>query len=391
MLPFIYDDNVSTMRDEGVDTSRWTLSTPTAGNIMVVGSSLKISTAGVGVNYSQPVNMPPENDDFIIYVKLKAEYAQGKASVVHFNGLDGKPRIGFALGYSYVSQTLSLGQLSVINKDGSAKSDYASINYSESWCDLAIHGCRSLGTYRVYLRDANSEWLSVFSGDISQIADISSVVVGSQFSLSQPSHLYLDHILICRPNIVSIGDSICAGYAVPADPYVGWQKYAKLYSWLRNDLIVNLGVPGNSSQQISDRIVSSSFAGARLVFLHASSNDFRLGVSASDRTQITQRSITAINAFGAKCVLINGIYPNSRYVNADYQAETAYQKQWWESSAITLTGLSGMIDIMLCLKGVMGAYIAEALARLEDGKHPNMPGTVLMGRLIKSLGTISTG
>lgn len=389
MLPFIYDDNVSTMRDEGVDPSRWSLSAPTAGSIQVVGSSLKISTSGGGVNYSQPVTMPPSTEDFILYIKLKAEYAQGKASVVHLNGADGKPRIGFALGYSYVSQSLVLGQLSVTSKDNGSSADFASLNYGDSWCDLAIHGCQNFGSYRVYLRDANGEWLNVFTGELSQIADVSTVVVGSQFSLSQPSCLYLDHILICHPNVVSIGDSICSGYTVPADPHACWQKYATLYPWIRNNLIVNLGGPGNSSQQINDRVVQSSFSNARVVFLHASSNDFRLGVSAPERTQITQSSISAITGYGAACVLINSIYPNSRYTTMNYQDETEYLKQWWETSATTLTGLSGAIDITLCVKGVLGPYIAQALASLSDGKHPNMPGHTQIGRLIKNAASIS--
>ncbi|MFV3416143.1 SGNH/GDSL hydrolase family protein [Pseudomonas sp. NY15436] len=386
MLPFIRDENIATLRDEGLDPSKWCVNSTPGGSVSVAGKFLKIASAGSGNGYYQPITLPT-GEDCIIYLKVRPEVGSGKACVVHLANSSAAPLLAFGLNYSYASQTIVPGVLSIWAAGGQTLLDCANFDYTCQWCDLAIHIDNFASRYSVYVRDADKEWLFIHSGALANLSGLSRVLVAAQYDKSAPTYALLDHLLVCYPNLVSFGDSICQGFDrnVAANAETCWQKHARVYPWLRNNLIANLGNSGDSSQQTGARIVSGAVAKARVAFLHASSNDFRLGVSQTDRTSITQQSIGVIGAYGVPCFLLNGIYPNARYQTMDYAAETTYQKTWWDASSPNLTGLKGRIDIMVPVKN-SSADNMDRSTEGGDGKHPNIAGHTCIGTFIASVG-----
>lgn len=203
-------------------------------------------------------------------------------------------------------------------------------------------------------------------------------------SVSQaPSGFWMefDYLTICKPNIVVIGDSIAEGkplyspnLSLGLSNYSStWARYFKGYPSLRNTLVVNKGVGSETSTATLARIADATSIGARVVFLHASSNDQVNSVSQATRTSNTSSMVTAINGAGAKAVLLNAMYGTSGMTGNPSHRD--YMQSWWSTNKDGVGAFSA-VDIMEPL--IAGGFMSAAYTQ-SDGIHPNPAGYTLIG------------
>ena len=196
----------------------------------------------------------------------------------------------------------------------------------------------------------------------------------------------LDHCELDGANYIAIGDSLCAG-ANLFDPSPSANRADFSHQWEQNcilggvnNFIFNRGIGGNSSEQINSRIQADVIdKGARVCFLHLSTNDERLGVSYQDRQSITQSSINSLSAAGVDVILLNSVYPNNDQAAADYY------RDWINGSSFAFRGLTGyraFVDQMLVLKDSTGNL--DPAYTNSDGIHLNQAGYDLFGSYIQN-------
>jgi lysophospholipase L1-like esterase len=375
-----FDENLQGMCDEG-ETPWWDASSGVTGTLASANSWMTL-TGPTGATYHRCIR-PPVTADFIVYVKVKGQYASGKSTFFSIRNDSNAYRISVALGYSYASGAAALGTVGLIANGGATKFNIVSgFDYEANALDLALHVDRNRAAISVYRKDG-AEWVFVQHIPGSTLLDgATRFAVGIN---SGPSWLSLDHALCCRPNLIAIGDSICAGHT-GFDPspgtYAGndnnastWMRHAGLATGNRNNLIVNKGIGGQTSAQIAARIGEATAHKARVVFLHASANDEQAGVAQATRTANIQSAVDAIAATGADCYLLNGTYANANY--AAHPGHAAYMQAWWVTQLGSVTGLTGAVDIMAPLDsgGVLDPTLAQA-----DGIHPNVAGYTAVGQ-----------
>lgn len=83
-----------------------------------------------------------------------------------------------------------------------------------------------------------------------------------------------DYLILARPNLAVLSDSIGEGKTLLSpNPSLGltndestWMRHAPIYPSLRNNLIVNKGVGGQSSAEILARVTDVASTGARVAF-----------------------------------------------------------------------------------------------------------------------------
>jgi len=255
-----------------------------------------------------------------------------------------------------------------------------------------MHVDRNRSAISFYILDADGKW--DFRGSYAFFSDMASIdtLVASLGGSSASTSLTWDWLMYCRPNIVAIGDSICAGHNF-FDPnptvYAGedngsstWMKHSLIYRSLRNHLIVNKGIGSQTSTATAARMAEATAHSPRLVFLHASSNDEAATgptISQATRTTNIQNSINSITGAGAAAILLNASYGTSAGSdNTPTPDLRDYMKLWWDTSRPSLTGLAGSIDIMqpLLLSGFLDP------AKAADGIHPNATGYQAVGEYI---------
>jgi lysophospholipase L1-like esterase len=383
-----FDENIIGMQEEG-DASWW--------NPSIAGQSGTLTSADSWVTVAGPAQTtfhrcccPPDFDDFILYVKVKAEHASGVSTFLSMRNATNNYRISIGLGYSWVSGTQTMGKVGLIANGGTTKFDIESAyDYEAEAVELAIHCDRNRNAISVYKR-ASGQWVYVSHIPSSTLLnDVSRLALGVNNG-SANGWISLDYALCCRPNMVAIGDSICAGRTLfdPNPSVLGgndnnastWMRHAALAPSNRNNLVVNKGVGGNTSAQLAARIAEATAHKPRVVFLHASANDEQASVPQATRTANIQSAVNAIVASGADCYLLNGTYANANY--AAHPNHALYMDAWWGTNLAAITGLAGSVDIMTALEdstGVLASTLAQA-----DGIHPNVAGYTAMGTLICS-------
>ena len=285
-LPTIADDN-STFNDEGTATTGWTASN---GSMSVASSYLRLTkTAGTGTlaSMSKSVTFTGTDKDFILYGKVRMSAGSNNIGAVWF--LNGSKEFALWFGSS-TGTTTHDGHVGVVGTTGSSTRNTAAAietwGYDSTPVEFALHFdkkwgrvnfyCKQSGKWRFKARAA-CDWFSA-----TQIQ----VVLTS----NSPTNTWIefDHLTLCKPNVMSIGDSICEGKTLfSPDPALSltnntntWQYHAQIYQALRNNLIINKGVGGNTSAQIASRITADVLDHEpRVVFLHASSNDETASIS----------------------------------------------------------------------------------------------------------------
>lgn len=384
-VPTIEDDNLLAF-DEGVATSGWTITSGT-GTLSQSGSAVRLTSTAAAVQASLPLAGPSANDA-IILIKGGTKYTAGQYSTLQL--MDGASAVlQLSFGYDHVAANAALGTVSAFDAATSSGNVIASsTNYESVAQEVCIHVDRNFSAVNLWVRESTGKW--DFRGSFPYAAGYASLdSVALLTSAHAGQWIEYDWIGYARPNMVSIGDSICAGansfnpnpahYAGEDNANSTWQKHAQLYQTLRNTLIVNKGIGGQSSAQTLARIAEATAHGARVVFLHASSNDYGAGASQATRSANIQACVDAIAAASAQTVLLNALYGTSAHSQNTAGALRDYGQLWWSTYRPALTGVAAVVDIMQPLLGGAGY---EDAAKCVDTIHPSAASYEAIGAYI---------
>ena len=374
--------------DECATLTGWTT---TGGAVSVVGSEFHAS--GSTPSGIEKTFAPPASGDYIWYAKLRAASVAGGYAYVDFRQYPAAAittSLSVIFGYNWVTGLAQAGCISFIGNGDTQKGVLATgFDYTAA-TQIAVHVDRDRSTINFFIKDALGKWAlkgtTPYFAAMAATTKIGVVQGGSNAAMT----FDVDRLLIARPNVVAIGDSIFAGHtAFDPDPafYAGlddnassiW-KHVVMAAGLTNSLVVNKGIGGQTSTQITARIAEATAHAPKLVILEASANDYGT-VSATTRTSNVQSAINAITAAGASCVVANGVYVNASY-GATAGAYNTYMKDWWSVSRLGLTGAAQFMDITVPVADGTGNI---ATANVEaDGIHPNAAGYALIGEYITS-------
>lgn len=387
LLPTIADDN-ATFNDEGDATAGWTTSNAT---LSVSGSVLRQTknAAGSSSSMAKALSFTPASKDYILYGKAKASYDTNHIGVIWF--LNGSKEVSIWFGSSGANTAYNGGAVSICGTTGASTRNVAiaalGTSYNTTGIEFALHFDSKWNRLNCYFKESgkwrfkvgvNCDW---FSSTEIRVLNTTGTPAGGWVEV--------DYLTLCKPNIVSIGDSICEGKTLHApNPALGltnntntWQYHAPIYATLRNNLIVNKGVGAQTSAQIASRMAADATDhGPRVVFLHASSNDEGAAISKATRSTNIQSSINTVTGAGAECVLLNAMYGTAAGAdNTPTPDLRDYMLDWWANYSTSLTGLALRVNIMspLLSGGFMDASLTEA-----DGIHPTAFGYQDIGDLL---------
>lgn len=378
------DDNLLNF-NEGMAATGWAV-TSGSGTLSQAASSVRLTSTTAAVVADLSIAGPTAND-FIILVNASAKYTSGQYGSLRFK--DGATTmLELSLGYNHLTAAEALGTISVT--DGSTGNVLSTgVDYETTPQKFAIHIDRNYSAVNVYAQHSGGGWL--FQASYTYAAGFASLdSVQMVTSADSGQWIEYDWLGYARPNIISIGDSICAGHnTFDPDPAVyggednpdgQWQRWCVLSGFAtRNTLIVNKGIGGETSTQILARITAVTAHSPRLMFLHASTNDQVNAVSKATRSSNIQACIDAMTAIGGATVLLNAMYGTSG--NGINPAHRTYMADWWASDRLALTGLLAQIDIMVPMDsaGYMNAALTEG-----DGIHPTPAGYQAIGEYIQA-------
>lgn len=375
-LPSIPDDNAS-FNDEGTATTGWSASNCTLGVTGSVLRATKTNAAGGGCIASKTLTFTPTNRDYVLYIRARSS-AAATNDIAFIWFLNGSKEVSISLNRNHTSGyqagTVSMNGTTGLFTQNQAVAE-TGLDLVNIGVDIALQFDSKHSSLIYWARESDGRWkykarVACNWFDSTTI----SIVKGSGAPLN--SWVEIDWLTLAKPNIISIGDSICAGATLyNPDPALGltndestWMRHAPIYPALRNNLIVNKGVGSQSSTQINARITDATAEGPRVVFLHASTNDEALGISKATRTTNIQNSTNSIVAASAACVLLNAMYGTAASAdNTPTPDLRDYMLDWWDNYRPTLTGVFASIDIMqpLLSGGFMNAALTQA-----DGIHP---------------------
>lgn len=395
VLPPISDEN-STFNDEGDATTGWTA---TNAVLSVSGSYLRATkSAAGGANMTKAATFTPTNRDWILYGKMRGSSASvTDHSVIWFlNGTkEASLWLGSTSGGTGVAGTNVIGSVSLVGTTGTSTYNRATVaasgvDYTTQPFEFALQYDSKFTQLVCWIRQSDGRWklgarvaCNWFSATSIQVLKGGSSAAGTWVEF--------DYLTLCKPNIVAIGDSICAGATLfnpnrtsgLSNDESSWMRHAPLYPSRRNNLIVNKGVGSQTSAQIQARIAEATGESPRVVFLMASSNDEDQAVSKSTRTTSIQSSVNSINAAGAKAVILNSVYGTDAGAdNTPTNDLRDYMLDWWTTYLPTVSGQYSAIDIMDPVR-VSGDFQDPAVTQ-SDGIHPTPAGYELIGEYIAS-------
>lgn len=381
-LPAIADNN-ALFNDEGDSTAGWVNHT---GTPSITTNGTEVIMNGAAVAMRKVTGVSVASNDFLVYFKLRVQRGAGRFAGFNLNS-DTNVLLSINFGYNWVTGAAVDGTISVNGNAGATKKVLATSDpYDTTPPEFLIHVDRNRSAIMIY-RKISGRWkfltnVTYWSG----ITGITRVVIDNSATATEAG---LDYVTIARPNVIAIGDSICAG-ANGFDPnpatYAGddnndstWQQWATIYPSLRNNFIVNKGIGSQSSAQLLARITEATAHSPRLVMIHASSNDYSLGLSQSSRTTNIQSTVNAVLAASAKAVLMNAVY--ARTGHAQHPALGNYMRDSWDNYLPAITGLTTKIDTMVPLVDPATGFMAAALTD-ADSIHPNISGYTALGQYV---------
>lgn len=384
ILPAISGNN-ETFNDEGDSATGWTATGCTLAAASSWLRATKTTAAGTGASASKSITFTPSNSDFILYIRARASAAaSGDTSFIWM--LNGSKEISISLNRHYSSGYVA-GTVSMNGTTGASTQNQAvvatGLDIPGQGVDLALQFDSKRSALICWFRESDGRWK--FKGRVACdwfSSTTISLLKGSTAPVN--SWVEIDFLTLAKPNLVAIGDSICEGktlfspdrsLALTNDEST-WMRHAPIYQGLRNNLIVNKGVGSETSSATLARINDAAGVGAKVVFLHASSNDAAQSITQPTRTSNISSMVAAINSAGAEAVLLNAMYGTSGM--SGNPAHRDYMKTWWDTNKESVGAFSA-IDVMqpLLSGGFMGASYTQS-----DGIHPNPSGYGLMGALI---------
>jgi lysophospholipase L1-like esterase len=388
IIPLPPDDNISA-GNEGTSTVGW--GSTSNGTVSQAGSTVRLtSTAGASSSTLSLASLA--SNDFILYIKMAANYAANQYSYLNFRKGGGVSVFDVIMGYNYETGAAQLGTISSYNYVTAAGNNIATgVTYSTQQ-EFAIHVDRNRSCVNLFYREpATGKWdfrgSYAFNGDYSVLTDVRMVT-----SNHTGQWVEYDWILFARPNYIAIGDSICAGHNF-FDPnpsvYAGednyantWMKHCLIGQSLRNNLIVNKGVGSESSTATQARIAEATAHSPRVVFLEASTNDEALGISKATRTTNIQNGVNSVAAVSAQTVLLNAMYGTAASAdNTPTPDLRDYMLDWWDNYRPGVSGLAGSIDIM---QPMLSAGFQSAALSESDGLHPKAAGYQAIGEYMET-------
>ena len=378
---WVSDDNLLNF-NEGVATTGWSISSG-SGSITQASSSVRLTSTSAAVISDLSIVGPTASTDYLFMVNASAKYTAGQYSTIRL--LSGATTmLDISLGYDHVGATATVGTISALSS-GVSQAIATGLNYETTPQSIIVHVDRNYSCVNLFIKEAGGKWN--FAGSFTYAAGFASIDSAKLITSAHNGQwAEYDWLGFAKPNIISIGDSICAGHNFfdPApgnyagvDSYANsWQKHATVYTTLRNNLILNKGIGSETSTQIQARMASYVTAhGPRLVYLHASTNDQVQSVSAATRSAQIQAGVDAINAISAKCILLNAMYGTSG--NAINPAHRDYMDSWWTTDRLSLTGVEQFINIMTPMDS--GSNYMNATLTESDGIHPKAAGYEAIG------------
>lgn len=375
--------------DECLSTTGWSTK---FGSPTIVQKGSEVGLIGANSSIQKTVSYSvTSQQDHIFYVRFRSLRGAGKFG--SFNLLSGGATIlAISLGYNWPSGAAEDGTISVWGSTGPFTKVLATgQQYDTDPPVFAIHVDRDRSAIMVY-RKLGGLW--VFQTHVTwnvNIASITSVVMDCS---AVGTETYIDYLSVCRPGVIAIGDSICAG-ANQFDPNPAviagndnndttWMKWARLNTAQRNSLVVNKGVGSQSSASLLSRIAEATNHKPKIVFIHASSNDFVLGLGQAPRKSNIQNTVNAVSAANAIPVLLNAVYARAGYAN--HPAHGNYMKDSWDnylSGTAGIWGCAAKINIMAALSDGVTGFMNAAYTDPADNIHPNTSGYTAMGLLIQ--------
>jgi len=165
-----------------------------------------------------------------------------------------------------------------------------------------------------------------------------------------------------RPlRVLGFGDSLTAGYLLPADAAFPAQLEKRLRADGFDAAVVNAGVSGDTSAGGRERIAFSLQDGADLVILELGANDMLRGLDPKATRDNLEKIIADCRAAGAR-VLLAGMVASGNF-GPDY-------KKAFDAIYPELAARRGLPLYPFFLEGVSG----DKMLSLADGLHPNAQG-----------------
>lgn len=382
-FPHIVDNNAA-FSDEGAAATGWSAVNATLSAADSYLRQTKDGAAGVS-SITRQLGFTPANSDCILYGKVRAKKAANANAVIWL--LSGSKEVSIWFGSSSASGTITSGAISVCGTTGASTRNVLQIasgaEYETTPVEFALHYCHKFSTLTAWFREADGRWK--FKGRVAcDWFSASQIQVLNTSNSAAGSWIEFDYLSLCRPNIAVLSDSIGEGKTLfSPNPALGltndestWMRHAPLYPALRNNLAVNLGVGGETSAQMLARVSDATSTGARVVFLHASTNDYGQSVSQAARTTNIADTVAAIEAASAECVLLNAMYGTA--TEASNPGLRDYELQWWSDSSAGV-GAFSRIDIMQPM--LSAGYMDDAKTQ-ADKIHPNIAGHTVIGQYI---------
>lgn len=391
-FPVIADDN-ATFTDEGTATTGWTAS---GGTLGVTGSVLRLTkNVGSGTSGSalKSITLPGSNLDFFMYVKVQmSRTTTNHAGAFWLQDSGNTRQFVLWLNYSAVGGAYTQGTVSIqAYESGTLRTATVATGVNTETDDLefGLEYDHKWSTMNCYQKQVDGTWdlkarvaCTFHSYTDARMVTLSTAPTGTWMEF--------DYWMIARPNIMILSDSIGEGKtlyspdrSLALSNYLStWTRYAELYPSLRNTIVSNKSVGGQTSAQLLARVADVTGQSPRLVILHASTNDEVNGISLADRTTNIQDTIDAIVTASAECVLLNAMYGTSTYSgNTPSPDHRDYMLDWWDNYRTSLTDLYASLDIMQAIvsSGFMNSSLTQA-----DGIHPTPSGHEDIGDFIEA-------
>ncbi|GEM_PF-3142585 len=387
-LPALVDENFL-LNDEGESTAGWAA---TSAALSSEASWLRVTkgASGSGVVATKQLSTAVNQDnDFILYGKVRMSQTADHVGVMWLKSATSPYMFSLWLNSAAATADYTAGAVSLQASSGGTLTSAQVIGAAftpTTPIEVALQYDSKFKTVTCWLRQADGRWKlgARLACTFKQID-----AVEFTFTSTAPAGAWIecDYVSLCKPNLVVMGDSIAEGKTLHSpDLSLGlsndestWMRHAPIYQGLRNNLIVNKGVGSNTSAMILARVADVTATGAKVVFLHASTNDAGAPVPQSTRTTNIQNTINAIKAAGAEVVLLNAMYGTAAEAGAGWRD---YYKQWWDVYRPEISGAAAYIDIMhpmIDANGFMSTSLTQA-----DNIHPNIAGHTAIGSYIKS-------
>ncbi len=179
--------------------------------------------------------------------------------------------------------------------------------------------------------------------------------------------------------VVAFGDSLTAGYELPADAAFPAVLERALHKDGFDVTIANAGVSGDTSSGGRDRLAWSVPEGTDLTIVELGANDMLRGIDPAVTRTALDNIVSGLLKRGSK-VLLAGMY-------ASPNLDTTYREHF----AAIYPGLAKQYDVPLYpffLSGIIG----KPELHLADGLHPNAAGVdVLVAKILPTVEDVLRG